>query len=55
MVFEGGILSSMRKIWGDPYSNSTTILFDFHVKFYAGLLAVTFSEIDGCMWSVNGQ
>jgi len=28
MVFGGGILGGMRKIWGNPYLNSTTVLFD---------------------------
>jgi len=28
MVFEGEILGGARKIWGNPYLNSTTILFD---------------------------
>jgi len=28
MVFGGGILGGARKIWGNPYLNSTTVLFD---------------------------
>ena len=28
MVFGGGILGSVCKIWGNPYLNSTTVLFD---------------------------
>jgi len=28
MVFEGGFFGGMRKIWGNPYLNSTTVLFD---------------------------
>jgi len=28
MVFEGGILGGTRKIWGNLYLNSTSILFD---------------------------
>ena len=28
MVFGGGILGGTRKIWGDPYLNSTNVLFD---------------------------
>ena len=28
MVFEGGILGGVRKIWGNPYLNNTTVLFD---------------------------
>jgi len=28
MIFEGGILGGAIKIWGNPYLNSTTILFD---------------------------
>ena len=28
MVFGGSILGSARKIWGNPYLNSTTVLFD---------------------------
>jgi len=28
MVFEGSILGSASKIWGNPYSNNMTILFD---------------------------
>jgi len=27
-VFGGGILGGARKIWGNPYLNSTTVLFD---------------------------
>ena len=28
MVFGGSILGCARKIWGNPYLNSTTVLFD---------------------------
>ena len=28
MVFGGGILGGARKIWGNPYLNSMTVLFD---------------------------
>jgi len=28
MVFGGGILGSVHKIWGNPYLNSATVLFD---------------------------
>ena len=28
MVFGGGILGSAHKIWGNPYLNSTIVLFD---------------------------
>jgi len=28
MVFGGGILGGAHKIWGNPYLNSTTVLFD---------------------------
>jgi len=28
MVCGGGILGGARKIWGNPYLNSTTVLFD---------------------------
>jgi len=30
MGFGGGILGSAHKIWGDPYLNSMTILFDLY-------------------------
>ena len=29
MIFEGGILGGTCNFWGDPYLNSTTILFDY--------------------------
>jgi len=28
MVFEGSFLGSKQNIWGNPYLNSTTVLFD---------------------------
>jgi len=28
IVFEGSIFDSTQNIWGNPYLNSTTILFD---------------------------
>jgi len=28
MVFGGGILGGVHKIWGNPYLNSMTVLFD---------------------------
>jgi len=28
VVFEGDILGGVRQFWGNPYLNSTTILFD---------------------------
>jgi len=28
MVFKGGILGGVRQFWGNPYLNSTTVLFD---------------------------
>ena len=30
MIFEGGILGGMSHFWGDPYLNSTTVLFDMY-------------------------
>jgi len=33
MVFGGGILGGARKIWGNPYLNSTTVLFDMKYLF----------------------
>jgi len=29
VVFEGGFLGGMRNFWGNPYLNSTTVLFDY--------------------------
>ena len=31
MVFGDGILGGAHKIWGNPYLNSTTVLFDFEM------------------------
>ena len=31
MVFGDGILGGAHKIWGNPYLNSTTVLFDNHL------------------------
>jgi len=28
VVFNGGILGGVRQYWGNPYLNSTTVLFD---------------------------
>jgi len=28
VVFKGGILGGARQFWGNPYLNSTTVLFD---------------------------
>jgi len=28
VVFKGGILGGTRQFWGNPYLNSTTVLFD---------------------------
>ena len=28
LVFEGGFLGGARNLWGNPYLNSTTVLFD---------------------------
>jgi len=30
MVFEGGFFGGAQNIWGNPYVNSTTILFDMY-------------------------
>jgi len=32
IVFEGGILGGARNFWGNPYLNSTTVLFDENKK-----------------------
>jgi len=37
MVFGGGILGGARKIWGNPYLNSMTVLFDRIVLPYIAL------------------
>jgi len=34
MVFGGGILGGVRKIWGNPYLNSMTVLFDYNATFW---------------------
>jgi len=31
VVFKGGILGSARQFWGNPYLNSTTILFGYSI------------------------
>jgi len=28
VVFKGGIIGGARQFWGNPYLNSTTVLFD---------------------------
>jgi len=45
MVFGGGILGGARKIWGNPYLNSTTVLFD---RKQAGLQKVS---TQNCMFT----
>jgi len=30
VVFKGGILGGARQFWGNPYLNSTTVLFDIY-------------------------
>jgi len=30
MIFEGSFFGGTQNIWGNPYLNSTTILFDMH-------------------------
>jgi len=32
VVFEGGFLGGARNFWGNPYLNSTTVLFDYAVN-----------------------
>jgi len=32
VVFEGGFLGGARNFWGNPYLNSTTVLFDIFVS-----------------------
>jgi len=36
VVFKGGILGGARQFWGNPYLNSTTILFDVKTSFCFG-------------------
>jgi len=31
VVFKGGILGGVRQFWGNPYLNSTTVLFDSYL------------------------
>jgi len=31
VVFKGGISGGARQFWGNPYFNSTTVLFDAYV------------------------
>jgi len=55
MVFRGGILGGARKIWGNPYLNSMTVLFD-DVSAYPkshGLSVFNYrgiSEVKGDCW-----
>ena len=37
MVFGGGILGGARKIWGNPYLNSTTVLFDYATNYLSNV------------------
>jgi len=39
MVFGGGILGGACKIWGNPYLNSTIVLFDTEIKFLVLIIA----------------
>jgi len=35
VVFKGGILGGARQFWGNPYLNSTTVLFDiYHTGYF---------------------
>jgi len=34
VVFKDGILGSARQFWGNPYLNSTTVLFDISHNSY---------------------
>jgi len=34
VVFKGGILGSARQFWGNPYLNSTNVLFDIAAQSY---------------------
>jgi len=48
VVFEGGFLGGVRKFWGNPYLNSTTVLFDcrnlrINIIWYKSVLLTTFS------------
>jgi len=35
VVFKGGFLGGARNFWGNPYLNSTTVLFDIDHKYIA--------------------
>ena len=45
-VFKGGILGSMHHFWGDPYLNSSTVLFDTLVIIIIVLLLATLVNND---------
>jgi len=42
MVFGGGILGGTHKIWGNPYLNSTTVLFDISLLYLELLIVVIY-------------
>jgi len=43
MVFGGGILGSVPKIWGNPYLNSTTVLFDTSGQLIPNSVSILYS------------
>jgi len=47
MVFGGGILGGARKIWGNPYLNSTTVLFDISLEMVN--VSQNWLETSGCI------
>jgi len=48
VVFEGGFFGGARNFWGNPYLNSTTILFDMNKMAYFGIFL--FSDITSFLY-----
>ena len=42
MVFGGSILGGVCKIWGNPYLNSTTVLFDKNAEIIVDLWSLMY-------------
>jgi len=45
VVFEGGFLGGARNFWGNPYLNSTTVLFDNEVNVTAWSAKASFPSL----------
>jgi len=44
VVFKGGILGGARQFWGNPYLNSTTVLFDIYPSYEKVVMAINFNN-----------